>query len=230
MSLLERITIWVLPVMFAIIIHEIAHGWTALRLGDTTAKSMGRLTLNPVSHIDPVGSLLVPGMLLLTSAGFLFGWAKPVPVNAARLHNPRRDMMVVAVAGPFSNLLMLLVWAFIAKICLVLDGASSAASYLIFHMGAAGLLINAALMMLNLLPVPPLDGSRVVEGLLPTQIAIMYNKLGQYGLLILIALMFTGLLNNILWPLISVAVEGGVLAANLPTTALSVAYSNLFGG
>ncbi len=229
MSVLERIAIWVLPVMFAIIVHEIAHGWAALRLGDTTAKSRGRLTLNPVNHIDPVGSILVPGLLLLMSAGFIFGWARPVPVDASRLHNPRRDMMMVALAGPFANLLMLLFWAFLAKICLLIDAGASNFTQFLFHMGAAGILINSALMMLNLLPIPPLDGSKVVEGLLPWRWAVKYHQFGRYGLLVLMLLMFTGILGNILWPLISVAVQGSTYAANIQVQALSLAYANLFG-
>ncbi|MCB1756519.1 MAG: site-2 protease family protein [Gammaproteobacteria bacterium] len=229
MTVIERIAIWLLPVMFAIIIHEIAHGWAALRLGDTTAKSLGRLSLNPIRHIDPVGSIVVPGLLLLMSTGFIFGWARPVPINASRLHNPRRDMMVVAIAGPFSNLMMLLFWAFVFKTGLLVDGGESATGFVMIHMGAAGIFINAVLMMLNLLPIPPLDGSRVVEGLLPLPWAVKYNQFGRYGLLVLMGLMFTGLLGSVLWPLISVAIVGSTFAANLPLDVLSQAFGNLFG-
>ncbi len=229
MTILERFAIWLLPVMFAIIIHEIAHGWAALRLGDNTAKSLGRLSLNPIKHIDPVGSILVPGLLLLLPTGFIFGWAKPVPINGARLHNPRRDMMVVAIAGPFSNLLMLLMWAYLFKTGLIIDGGNNTVGFVMVHMGAAGIFINAVLMMLNLLPIPPLDGSRVVEGLLPLQTAIKYNQLGRYGLPVLMLLMLTGLLGKVLWPLISLAIVASTFAANLPVDALTTAFGNLFG-
>ncbi len=229
MTIVERFALWVLPVMFAIIVHEFAHGWAALRLGDTTAKSMGRLSLNPIKHIDPVGSILVPGALLLLQTGFIFGWAKPVPVNGARLNNPRRDMMIVALAGPFSNLLMLLSWAFIFKIGWLIDGGESTVGFVMTHMGAAGILINAILMMLNLLPIPPLDGSRVVEGLLPYTLAVKYNAAGRYGMLLLMLLIISGLLSKVLWPLIGIAISAGSLAANLPVQELFSVFSTLLG-
>lgn len=229
MTLLERFAIWVLPVMFAIIVHEFAHGWAALRLGDTTAKAMGRLSLNPIKHIDPVGSILLPGALLLLQTGFIFGWAKPVPVNGARLKNPRRDMMLVALAGPFSNLLMLLFWAFLFKTGMLIDGGASTLGFVMMHMGAAGVFINAILMMLNLLPIPPLDGSRVVEGLLPYKLAVKYNSVGRFGMPILMVLMLSGLLGQVLWPLISIAISGAAIAANLPVQELAVVFGNLLG-
>lgn len=229
MTLLERFALWVLPVMFAIIVHEFAHGWAALRLGDTTAKAMGRLSLNPIKHIDPVGSILLPGALLLLQTGFIFGWAKPVPVNGARLKNPRRDMMLVALAGPFSNLMMLLFWAFLFKTGLLIDGGESTLGFVMMHMGAAGVFINAILMMLNLLPIPPLDGSRVVEGLLPYNLAVKYHSVGRFGMPILMVLMLSGLLGNVLWPLISIAISGAAIAANLPTQELAVVFGNLLG-
>ena len=182
MDILQRLVIWAIPVIFAIVVHEVAHGWAALRLGDSTAKSLGRLSLNPVTHIDPVGSLLVPGLMLLLPGGFLYGWAKPVPVSVARLNNPRRDMVFVALAGPFANLMMLLMWAFVTKTGMLVGGVQSTAGYVLVHMGVAGIFINAVLMMLNLLPIPPLDGSKVVEGLLPARQAIAYNKLINPGL------------------------------------------------
>lgn len=229
MTLLERFALWVLPVMFAIIVHEFAHGWAALRLGDTTAKTMGRLSLNPIKHIDPVGSILVPGALLLLQTGFIFGWAKPVPVDGARLNNPRRDMMFVALAGPFSNLLMLLFWAFAFKIGLLIDGGASTTGFVMMHMGAAGILINAILMMLNLLPIPPLDGSRVVEGLLPYNLAVKFHSVGRFGMPILMLLMLSGLLSQVLWPLISIAISAGAMAANLPGHELAMTFGNLLG-
>lgn len=229
MTVLERFALWVLPVMFAIIVHEFAHGWAALRLGDTTAKTMGRLSLNPIKHIDPVGSILVPGALLLLQTGFIFGWAKPVPVNGARLNNPRRDMMFVALAGPFSNLLMLLFWAFTFKTGLLIDGGNSTLGFVMMHMGAAGILINAILMMLNILPIPPLDGSRVVEGLLPYNLAVKYHSIGRFGMPILMLLMLSGLLSHVLWPLIGIAISAGAMAADLPGQELAMAFGNLLG-
>ena len=229
MDILQRLVIWAIPVMFAIVVHEVAHGWAALRLGDTTAKSLGRLSLNPVTHIDPVGSLLVPGLMLLLPGGFLFGWAKPVPVNVARLNNPRRDMVFVALAGPFANLMMLLMWAFVTKTGMLVGGVQSTAGYVLVHMGVAGIFINAVLMMLNLLPIPPLDGSKVVEGLLPARQAILYNKLGRYGFFILIALMLTGVLGYVLWPMIALGLTGATLAAGIPGEVLNVAFYNLWG-
>ncbi|MDO6461367.1 site-2 protease family protein [Granulosicoccaceae sp. 1_MG-2023] len=229
MDLTQRLAIWAIPVVFAIVVHEVAHGWAALHLGDSTAKSMGRLSLNPLTHIDPIGSLLVPAVMLLLPGGFLFGWAKPVPVNPARLKQPRRDMVFVALAGPFANLMMLLLWAFITKTGLLLGGIQTTTGYVLIHMGVAGIFINAVLMMLNLLPIPPLDGSKVVEGLLPVRQAITYNKLGQYGFPILILLMVTGVLGVVLWPMITLALTGGSLAAAIPGEVLNFAFYNLFG-
>ena len=229
MDILQRLVIWAIPVIFAIVVHEVAHGWAALRLGDSTAKSLGRLSLNPVTHIDPVGSLLVPGLMLLLPGGFLFGWAKPVPVNVARLNNPRRDMVFVALAGPFANLMMLLMWAFVTKTGMLVGGVQSTAGYVLVHMGVAGIFINAVLMMLNLLPIPPLDGSKVVEGLLPVRQAIAYNKLGRYGFFILIALMMTGVLGYVLWPMIALGLTGATLVAGIPGEVLNFAFYNLWG-
>jgi Zn-dependent protease len=228
MNFIERFALWVIPVIFAIVIHEIAHGWTALRLGDTTAKALGRLSFNPLKHIDPVGSLLVPGLMLLLPGGFLFGWAKPVPINPARLNNPRRDMIIVALAGPFANLMMLLFWAFFFKIGLLLDGGERLTGFVMMHMGAAGLFINTILMMFNLLPLPPLDGSRVVEGFLPASLAIKYNQLSRFGFPLLMILVFTGALGKVLWPMLNIGLQGGAYAAALPFDVLSAVYSNLF--
>jgi Zn-dependent protease len=230
MSLIERILIWIFPVVFAITVHEIAHGWAALRLGDQTAIQLGRLSLNPLRHIDPIGSILVPGVMLLLPGGLMFGWAKPVPVDTRKLHHPRRDMVIVALAGPFSNLLMLLAWAFAMKTGLLLGDLAPGIAWALTHMGAAGIIINAILMMLNLLPVPPLDGSQVVAGLLPPTWAYHYQQLGRYGLIILILLLASGILSIVLWPLLSLAIAGGLLAANISPEALNSATKLLFGG
>lgn len=229
MDLVQRLAIWVVPVIFAVVVHEVAHGWVALRLGDTTAKSQGRLSLNPITHIDPIGSLIVPGIMLLLPGGFLFGWARPVPVNVARLHNPRRDMVFVALAGPFANLMMLLFWAFMTKVGVLLGGIETTSGYVFIHMGVAGVFINAVLMMLNLLPIPPLDGSKVVEGLLPLRQAIAYSRLGRYGFVILIVLLLSGVLGQVLWPMIALALTGATLAAGISGDLLNFAFYNLWG-
>ena len=160
LTTLQQISVLVLPVLFAITLHEAAHGWMAGRLGDATARMLGRVTLNPIRHIDPVGTLLVPvGTFLLT--GFLFGWAKPVPVTWNNLRQPRRDMALVAFAGPAANLLMLLLWALVLKLATLLLGSSEWIARPLMYMGSAGVLINAILMVLNLLPIPLLDGGQI---------------------------------------------------------------------
>ncbi len=202
-NIIQTIAIWVLPVLFAITVHEAAHGWMAKRLGDSTAMMLGRLTLNPIKHIDPIGTILVPAVLLISGSGFLFGWAKPVPVTWENLKNPRRDMALVALAGPTSNLIMALMWAIVAKIAIVIDGGGGVLQPLIL-MGLAGIQINIILMVLNLLPLPPLDGGRIVTGLLPGPLAWQFSRIEPFGLFILIGLLFLGVLGQILGPIITV--------------------------
>jgi len=209
LSLLQRIVVWALPVLFAITVHEVAHGWVAQRLGDSTAQRLGRLSLNPIKHIDPVGTLLVPLLLFLVSP-FVFGWAKPVPVTWANLRHPKRDMALVAVAGPLSNLIMALLWALVMKLGVTLGASNSAAMFMVY-MGVAGISINLVLMVLNLLPIPPLDGGRVLAGLLPNAWAGPLNRLEAYGFVILLALLFTGVLTQILGPMVR-TLQGGVYA------------------
>ena len=183
-----------MPVLFAITVHEVAHGWVALRFGDSTAKMAGRLTLNPFKHVDPVGTVIVPG-LLLAMGGFLFGWAKPVPVNFANLDHPKRDMVYVALAGPGANLIMAFIWGLVGYIARFMP--DYAALPLLF-MSVAGLYINTILILVNLIPVPPLDGGRVAVGLLPLSLARPYSKLEPYGLFIMLGLLATGMLGKML--------------------------------
>ena len=202
----QRVAIWALPVLFAITVHEVAHGWVAYQLGDPTAKMLGRLTLNPIKHIDPVGTLLVPGVLLLLG-GVVFGWAKPVPITMENLHQPRRDMAIVAAAGPIANLVMAMLWALLMKLGIVFaDDVGAMAQPLIF-MGGAGITINIVLAVLNLLPLPPLDGGRVASGLLPGRVAVKFDRLEPYGFMIILTLLLTGILGKILLPPIGILQE-----------------------
>jgi Zn-dependent protease len=201
LGLVQQISVALLPLLFAITLHEVAHGWVAKQFGDNTAELLGRLSLNPLRHIDPVGTLLVPGLLLVSgylSGGptVIFGWAKPVPVDWTRLGNPRRDMALVAAAGPAANLLMAILWAMVAKAGILLQ--SPFASEPMVLMGGIGISFNLVLMILNLLPVLPLDGGRIVTSFLPRPLALKFSKLEPYGIVILIALMVTGLLGPIL--------------------------------
>lgn len=204
LSLPQLIAAWVLPVLFAITLHEAAHGWVANKLGDQTAFLLGRVTLNPLKHIDPIGTVIVPIVLLIlskmTGSPFIFGWAKPVPINWNNFKHPKQDKILVALAGPFSNFLMALFWAMIMKIGILLQPQFAPLVALIF-MGQAGIMINLVLMALNLLPIPPLDGSRVVSSLLPPQAEEIYSRIEPYGFFILLALLWTGLLGYILFPL-----------------------------
>lgn len=202
LTLIQRLAIWALPVLFAITVHEVAHGWVANRYGDPTARMMGRLTLNPIKHIDPVGTLLVPGLMLMMG-GIIFGWAKPVPVNQENLRDPRKHMMLVAVAGPGANLAMAVLWALVIWLGVALSGANPSVGYGVQYMGLAGVSINLVLMVLNMIPVPPLDGSRVVAGLLPPKMAWQYNQIEPYGLIIVLVLLVTGVLFGVLSPIVN---------------------------
>lgn len=201
-----KIAIFALPVIFAITLHEAAHGYVARYFGDMTAAAQGRISVNPLKHVDPVGTILVPLVILLASkllggGAILFGWAKPVPVNFARLRRPKQDMLWVALAGPGMNLVMALFWAITIHLANALE--SGFFSKPLALMGAAGVFINVILMALNLIPLPPLDGGRVAVSLLPMKQAMLFARLEPYGLFILLGLMFTGILGIILWPLIS---------------------------
>lgn len=197
-STIQLIAVAIIPVVFAITVHEVAHGWMANRLGDATAQMMGRLTLNPIKHIDPIGTILVPGILLVIG-GFLFGWAKPVPVTWENLKHPRRDIVLVAIAGPASNFLMALFWVLILKLTFIM-GSDNIFTYPLFRMAELGVMINLILMLLNLLPILPLDGGRVTAALLPPKIAWQYGRLENWGLIIILILIPTGILGSILLP------------------------------
>jgi len=199
LSPIQYFTISIIPVLLAITVHEAAHGYAAKHFGDKTAYFLGRITLNPIKHIDPIGTVVIPGMLLLLSAPFLFGWAKPVPVNFSNLNNPKKDMMWVALAGPASNLVMAFIWAIILGLF-----KSSGASYALFVIGMAqvGIMINLVLMLLNLLPIPPLDGGRMAVSLLPSPWSYKLASIERYGMFILIFLIVSGLLSAILLPLL----------------------------
>ncbi len=195
LTAVQRISVWILPVIFAITLHEVAHGLVAKWLGDDTAARLGRLSLNPLHHIDPIGTLLIPGILLVIG-GFMFGWAKPVPVDFNRLRHPKRDMALVAVAGPLANFLMAVVWALTLRFANGLD-----MDYIktpLELMSVAGIVINVVLMILNLLPIPPLDGGRIAVGLLPHNLAEPFSRIEPYGFYILLALMATGGLSVLL--------------------------------
>ena len=195
LSTIQQFSIWVIPVLFAITVHEAAHGLAASKLGDHTAKMLGRITLNPIKHIDPIGTVLVPSVLFLLG-GFIFGWAKPVPVNFSALGTPRRDTALVALAGPAANFLMAILWVVVAHIGVFLQ-----VSWLVYS-GSAGILINLMLGVLNLLPLLPLDGGRILSALLPPQLSYQYSRLEPYGFLILIALVVLGLLGDFLLPIV----------------------------
>jgi Zn-dependent protease len=199
--LVQTIAIYSLPVLFAITLHEAAHGYVARHFGDTTAFAQGRISLNPIRHIDLVGTIVVPLAILVLSGGrFLFGWAKPVPVNFSALRRPKQHMMLVAAAGPASNLAMAIGWAILLKVAVLLPG--NFFSVPLRLMAEAGIVVNLVFMFLNLLPILPLDGGRIVAGLLPNRMAWQYSKLEPWGFPLLILLLATKVLDGILGPLV----------------------------
>ena len=206
-NLIQTLAIYAIPVLLAITLHEAAHGYVARHFGDPTAYLAGRISLNPLRHVDPVGTILVPGAILVASkliggSAMLFGWAKPVPVDFARLRHPKQDMLWVAAAGPGTNLLMAFGWAALLKATIAMEPGLLSA--FLAGNARAGIEINAVLMLLNLLPIPPLAGGRIAVSLLPHRLAWQFSRMEPYGLAILLVLLFTDILGRILGPLLGV--------------------------
>jgi Zn-dependent protease len=196
-AILTTISIAAIPLIFAITVHEVAHGWVAKQFGDRTAEMLGRLTLNPVRHVDPIGTILVPGILLLTGSSFMFGWAKPVPVDARNMRNPRSNMVLVTAAGPLSNLVMATIWAFIMMVNQ--DSVGGVTGEWIARMAQYGIVFNIMLAVFNMLPIPPLDGGQVLTNLLPQgAVSDLLRRVAPFGFFVILALIFT----KMLWPLI----------------------------
>lgn len=204
MNLIQTLAISALPVIFAITLHEAAHGYAARHFGDPTAWQLGRISINPLRHIDLVGTILVPALILavssLAGSGLLFGWAKPVPVNFGQLRRPKQDMLWVAAAGPAANLVMALAWALVLKLAISMPEFDYANA--LKEMARVGIGVNGVLMLLNLLPIPPLDGGRIVVSLLPSRVAWKFAKIERYGMFILLGMLFLGVLDTVLYPLL----------------------------
>lgn len=217
--LIQTVALYALPVLFAITLHEAAHAYAALRLGDRTAYQLGRVTLNPVSHIDPLGTIVLPLLLYFSTGGeFLFGYAKPVPVQFGRLHNPKRDMVWVALAGPMANFVQALAWG----LALVLFSAVGVSEPFVLKMCQGGILVNAVMFAFNLFPLPPLDGGRILVGLLPMRAALAVSRIEPWGFFIVMALVLTNVINS-LWMRPVMGLTIGVVKALLSPFTLLLA-------
>jgi Zn-dependent protease len=205
-QLVRAIAVGAIPVLFAVTLHEVAHGWMARRHGDHTAEMMGRLSLNPIKHIDPVGTIIVPIMMLMFSP-FIFGWAKPVPVAFNKLNNPKRDMVWVAIAGPLANIAMGIFWAVVFKLTVVTGLAASVAGEWLMSMAEIGIIINALLAAFNLLPIPPLDGGRVFRGLASESVGYYLDRIEPFGLIILVVLLVSGVLQVLVGPILVLVIS-----------------------
>ncbi|MDX8390853.1 MAG: site-2 protease family protein [Mariprofundaceae bacterium] len=201
-SIIQGISIWAMPVLLAIVLHEVAHGWVADRLGDPTARWMGRLTLNPIKHIDPLGTVVIPIALLVVGSPFLFGYAKPVPIDYRKLRNPKRDMVWVALAGPAVNLILALLSSILLALVVSMPMALIAIAEPLAKMAQASILINLVLCIFNLLPLPPLDGGRVAVGLLPGALSWQLSRLEPYGFIIIVGLLLLGWLQMFIGPVV----------------------------
>ncbi|MDX8397724.1 MAG: site-2 protease family protein [Mariprofundaceae bacterium] len=201
-GIMQGISIWALPVLFAVVLHEVAHGWVAHMLGDDTARVLGRLTLNPLKHIDPIGTIAIPILLLVMQSPFLFGYAKPVPIDWRKLKNPKRDMIWVALAGPVTNLLLVLASAVVLMLAAQLPTSMLWFTQPLALMCQASIIINLVLCVFNLLPLPPLDGGRVAVGLLPNKLAYQLSRLEPYGFIIVIVLLLMGWLQALIGPVV----------------------------
>lgn len=206
---IQLLAAWAIPILFAITIHEVAHGWVARYFGDDTAARLGRLSLNPMKHVDPVGTVLVPAIMWLFSP-FILGWAKPVPVVASKMRKPRQNMAIVALAGPAANFVMALFWLAVLKL-VIANGMQGPIAGFAVAMSKGGVLINVVLMLLNLMPIPPLDGSRVLNGVLSEKYARTVDRLERYGLLIVFVVLLVAWKQGVLF--IPVIVVSGVLMA-----------------
>jgi Zn-dependent protease len=209
-QLLQTISVAAIPILFAITLHEVAHGWAARYFGDRTAEMLGRLSLNPIKHVDPMGTVAVP-LLTLFFTGFLFGWAKPVPVNFNGLRRPKQDMVWVAIAGPASNIAMALIWAIILKLSLLAGATPDNALYFFARMAEIGVFFNVLLAVFNFMPIPPLDGGRVLRGLVSERFGKLLDRMEPFGLIIVVGLLYVGWLWALLKPLMTI-IEGLILS------------------